>query len=75
MEYARIKQDLDQALANNESKQAEEQKTRDEAVAQNKKSIAMNTAQALAELGGKSAEFAKGVAVGQAVMDTYKGAV
>lgn len=75
MEYARIKQDLDQALASNESKQAEEQKTRDEAVAQNKKSIAMNTAQALAELGGKSAEFAKGVAVGQAVMDTYKGAV
>lgn len=74
IEYAKIKQELDQALAEKSKQIANEQKTQDEAVANNRKSIAIGTAQMLAELGGKGAEFAKGVAVSQAIQDTYKGA-
>lgn len=72
--YARVKQDLDQALADKERQYAEEQKVRDEAVANNRINVGVTSLQALAELGGKGAEFAKGVAVAQAIQDTYKGA-
>lgn len=75
MDYARVKQDLDQSLKTNDDQLAAEQKTRDEAVAKNKLDIQMNTASMLADLGGKGAEFTKGVAVSQAIQDTYKGAV
>lgn len=74
MEYARVKQDLEQSLANNDKQQTDEQKARDQAVADNKKNIALSTAQILADLGGKGAEFAKGMAISQAIQDTYKGA-
>lgn len=74
IEYAKIKQELDQALAEKSKQIANEQKTQDESVANNRKSIAIGTVQMLAELGGKGAEFAKGVAVSQAIQDTYKGA-
>lgn len=72
--YARVKQDLDQTLADKERQYAEEQKVRDEAVANNRINVGVASLQALAELGGKGAEFAKGVAVAQAIQDTYKGA-
>lgn len=74
MEYARVKQDLEQSLANNDKQQTDEQKARDQAVADNRKNIALSTAQILADLGGKGAEFAKGMAISQAIQDTYKGA-
>lgn len=73
-QYARVKQDLDQALSNNDNQIAEEQKARDEAVAKNRESVAMTTAKTLADLGGKGAEFAKGMAVSQAIQDTYASA-
>lgn len=72
--YARVKQDLEQTLADKERQYAEEQKVRDEAVANNRVNVGTSSLQALAELGGKGAEFAKGVAVSQAIQDTYKGA-
>lgn len=74
IEYARVKQELNQSLEAKDKEIAEEQKVRDEAVAQNKMNVALNTVKLLADLGGKGAEFAKGMAVAQAIQDTYKGA-
>lgn len=74
IEYAKVKQELDQALADKNKQIADEQKAQDESVANNRKNVAIGTAQMLADLGGKGAEFAKGVAVSQAIQDTYKGA-
>jgi hypothetical protein len=57
-----------------EAKRTEEQKEDDRSVAQNRLNVAGNTAKMLLEMGGKGAELAKGMAVAQAVQDTYKGA-
>lgn len=56
-------------------KEAEEQKERDEAVFQNRINVATQTANLIAELAGEGSAVAKGVAVAQATIDTYKGAV
>lgn len=73
--YAKVKQDSQQALDDLDIKYSEDQKVRDEAVAQNRLSVAANTAQLIAQLAGEGSAIAKGVAVAQATIDTYKGAV
>lgn len=73
--YAQVKQDSEQALADLEKKNADDQKIRDEAVAQNRINVATNTANLIAQLAGEGSAIAKGVAVAQATIDTYKGAV
>lgn len=57
-----------------DDKRTDEEIERDRAKAQNQINLAGNTAKMLADMGGKGAEFAKGVAVSQAIQDTYKGA-
>jgi hypothetical protein len=54
---------------------AQDQKVRDEAVAANRLAVAANTANLIAQLAGEGSAIAKGVAVAQATIDTYKGAV
>ncbi len=73
--YAKVKQDSQQTLDDLDNKYAEDQKVRDEAVAQNRLSVAANTSQLIAQLAGEGSAIAKGVAVAQATIDTYKGAV
>jgi hypothetical protein len=73
-EYAKVKQDLDQALADKNREISELQKGQDESVANNKKQIATQTIQSLFDIAGKGSELAKGMAAAQAIQDTYKGA-
>lgn len=54
---------------------AEKQKQLDESVMQNRINVATQTANLIAELAGEGSAIAKGVAVAQATIDTYKGAV
>lgn len=75
IQYAKVKQDTEQALDSMNMKYADEQKQRDEAVAQNRVNVGMQTAQLIAQLAGEGSAVAKGVAVAQATIDTYKGAV
>jgi len=74
-DYQAKKQESNQAISDNEKQLAEEQKIRDKAVAQNRINIATQTVQLIAQLAGEGSAIAKGVAVAQATIDTYKGAV
>lgn len=78
---AKVEQELKQSLADQDKKIAAQQKADLEAqqqldkdTAQNRINIATTTAGLLADLGGKGAEFAKGMAASQAIQDTYAGA-
>ncbi|AWH84930.1 hypothetical protein HYN59_07225 [Flavobacterium album] len=80
-QYAMIEQNLKQSLSDQDQKisdqeeaNADKKKKDDEGVAQNRLNVATNTAKMLLEMGGKGAELAKGMAVSQAIQDTYKGA-
>jgi chemotaxis protein histidine kinase CheA len=67
--------ELADARSAEDEKLAEEQKERDKAVAQNRINVGIQTAQLIAQLAGEGSAIAKGVAVAQATIDTYKGAV
>lgn len=73
--YASKRDDLKAEEQAREEQLAQEQKIRDEAVAQNRINVATNTANLIAQLAGEGSAIAKGVAVAQATIDTYKGAV
>lgn len=71
IQYAKVKQDLDQGLSDLNKQLSEQQAITDKGVADNKKNLALSTAQAIFQAVGKGAEFTKGVAVAQAIQDTY----
>ncbi len=73
--YVARKQELNQALATNEEQLAEQKKIRDKAVADNQLDVASQTLSLIGSLAKEGSALAKGVAVAQATMDTYKGAV
>jgi len=73
--YVARKQELNQALADNETALAEQKKIRDKAVADNQFDVASQTLSLIGGLAKQGSSLAKGVAVAQATMDTYKGAV
>lgn len=73
-QYAAVKQNLGQSLADHDKKMADTKKQYDESVKQNSINTATSTAKTLIEMGGKGAELAKGMAAAQAIQDTYKGA-
>jgi len=73
--YENKRQEIRDAADADAEKKAEEQKVRDEAVAANRLAVAANTANLIAQLAGEGSAIAKGVAVAQATIDTYKGAV
>lgn len=64
-----------QRIKEEEDKEAENKKIRDKAVMDNRVQIATQTVQLIAQLAGEGSAIAKGVAVAQATIDTYKGAV
>jgi len=73
--YVARKQELNQALDTNEQQLAEQKKIRDKAVADNQLDVASQTLSLIGGLAKEGSALAKGVAVAQATMDTYKGAV
>lgn len=73
--YVARKQELNQALEDNEKANAEAKKVRDKAVADNQLNVASQTLSLIGALAQEGSALAKGVAVSQATMDTYKGAV
>lgn len=73
--YANKREELNIKQEEENKKLSEDQKTRDEAVAQNRINVATQTANLIAQLAGEGSAVAKGVAVAQATIDTYKGAV
>jgi hypothetical protein len=74
-DYVARKQELNQALSDNENALAEQKKIRDKAVADNQLQVASQTLSLIGNLAKEGSALAKGVAVAQATMDTYKGAV
>ncbi|MEL1243533.1 hypothetical protein AAEO56_04605 [Flavobacterium sp. DGU11] len=66
--------DLMRKDSDKKDERTDEEKEEDRSVAQNRLNVAGNTAKMLLEMGGKGAELAKGMAVSQAIQDTYKGA-
>ncbi len=74
-QYAKVKQDNEQAISDLETKFAEDTKIRDKAVADNRLNVASQTLSLIGGLAKEGSALAKGVAVAQATMDTYKGAV
>lgn len=74
-QYAKVKQDNNQSITDLENKYAEDTKVRDKAVADNRMNVASQTLSLIGGLAKEGSDLAKGVAVAQATMDTYKGAV
>lgn len=68
-------QEFNQALDDSEKQLAEQKKIRDKAVADNALNVASQTLSLIGSLAKEGSALAKGVAVAQATMDTYKGAV
>jgi hypothetical protein len=73
--YAARKQELDQQLIDLDKKNAEDKKIRDKAVADNALNVASQTLSLIGGLAKEGSALAKGIAVAQATMDTYKAAV
>jgi len=74
-DYQAKRQESEQAIATTEKELAEQKKIRDKAVADNQLDVASQTLSLIGGLAKEGSALAKGVAVAQATMDTYKGAV